>query len=95
MEKDKTVEKLIRSKENERTFFEAEDMFNTLIQFLRTENYKKMVESVDTTTVESAFRSGMMMAPSIIYANCRKFHGVPVPIQNLRELVEEATDAEK
>lgn len=82
MEEDKIIKK-IECREGEVTFFKAEDIFNTLIQFIDTDNYKKMVEATasgDNATKESSFRAGMMLAPSVIYAYCKKLHGYPAPI---------------
>ena len=82
MEEDKIIKKIGCCK-GEVTFFKAEDIFNTLIQFIDTDNYKKMVEATasgDNATKESSFRAGMMLAPSVIYAYCKKLHGYPAPI---------------
>lgn len=67
----------IRSLEFQTVFFKAEDILNTLIKFLGTEEYEMMFESIDSTTEESTFKAGLMLAPSIIFANCRKFYGKP------------------
>lgn len=69
--------------EGEVTFFKAEDIFNTIIQFIETDTYKKMVEATASghnATKESSFKAGMMLAPSVIFAYCKKLHGSPAPI---------------
>lgn len=71
--------KVISSAEFQTVFFKAEDILNTLIKFLGTEEYEMMFESIDNTTEESTFKTGLMLAPSIIYAYCRKFYGKSVP----------------
>lgn len=66
------------SSELQTVFFKAEDILNTLIKFLGTEEYEMMFESIENTTEESTFKAGLMLAPSIIYAHCRKFYGKSV-----------------
>lgn len=92
MEKDKTVKKIGAPDDVQVVFFETGDILNALLQFLGTEDFKKMVSSIDNTTKESVFKAGLMLAPSIIFAYCRKFYGTPVPVPNYKELVMEATD---
>lgn len=78
------------SSELQTVFFKAEDILNTLIKFLGTEEYEMMFESIENTTEESTFKAGLMLAPSIIYAHCRKFYGKPtIPTKE-----EENDDAE-
>jgi len=68
---------LIGGSECQIVFFKAEDILNTLIKFLGTEEYEMMFESIENTTEESTFKAGLMLAPSIIFAHCRKFYGKP------------------
>lgn len=67
--------KIGTNSEMQNVFFKAEDILNTLIKFLGTEEYEMMFESIENTTEESTFKAGLMLAPSIIYAYCRKFYG--------------------
>ena len=95
MEEVKNIKK-IGCCEGEVTFFEAQDIFNTLLQFIDTDNYKQMVEATasgDNATKESSFKAGMMLAPSIIFAYCEKLHGRPAPIPDKKPFAGEEDHA--
>lgn len=78
--KDITEEKLENicnelKKESEATmFFTIDDILDTLLKFLDTDNFKTMVRCVDGSSKEATFRAGIMMVPSILCAYGRKYY---------------------
>lgn len=53
-----------------KAYIEVSDMINAMFQFLNSENYSKMVESVNGDTKEDGFRGAMFTLPAVMLHYC-------------------------
>ena len=53
-----------------KAYVEISDVVNAMFEFLKSENYSKMVEAVNGNTKEDGFRGAMFTLPAVMLHYC-------------------------
>ena len=53
-----------------KAYVEISDVVNAMFEFLKSENYSKMVEAVNGDTKEDGFRGAMFTLPAVMLHYC-------------------------
>lgn len=77
--------KVLKFRDEETILFEANDIIQTLLDFLETETFERMFSSIDKSSDKAVFQAGLMFVPSILMAKCNKNYAVPVHKNNQEE----------
>lgn len=59
--------------DNTQIFIDIGDVANSLVDFIGSDDYNRILNSTYGSTKEDGFKSALMIAPLIILSNCKKY----------------------